>query len=64
MIRYFVLQLDMSCDGLVDWDEFCQYLLLQFTENEIVRRQSIRVPFHEFPMIKFLSRNKVRLPIR
>ena len=54
------LQLDVSCDGYVDWDEFCHYMLMQFKENEHIRQQKTQLAFQTPPKIKHLPTNKVR----
>ena len=54
-----MFQLDVSCDGYVDWDEFCHYMLMQFKENEFIRQQKVCLPFQNPPKIKHLPTNKV-----
>ncbi|XP_040187600.1 WD repeat-containing protein on Y chromosome-like isoform X2 [Rana temporaria] len=36
-------KVDTSCDGLIDWSEFCTYMLLQYKEKEVMmtRRGSV-----------------------
>lgn len=53
-----VLQVDIASDGLVDWDEFCTYLMLQFEEND----QASKVSGNTFvpkPNIVRIDHNKV-----
>uniref|UniRef100_A0A8C5R5F8 EF-hand domain-containing protein n=1 Tax=Leptobrachium leishanense TaxID=445787 RepID=A0A8C5R5F8_9ANUR len=49
-------KVDTSCDGYVDWDEFCTYMLLQYKEKDyiITRKTTFVGP----PLIKFCLRNK------
>ncbi|XP_065844948.1 cilia- and flagella-associated protein 337-like isoform X2 [Oscarella lobularis] len=49
-MRTLFMKVDTTCDGLVDWDEFCTYLLLQLQEvdNEENRRA---LPFDDEPRI-------------
>ena len=53
-----ILQVDIASDGLVDWDEFCTYLMLQFEEND----QASKVKTNTFvpkPNIVKIDHNKV-----
>lgn len=50
--------MDIASDGLVDWDEFCTYLMLQFEEND----QASKVKTNTFvpkPNIVKIDHNKV-----
>ena len=50
--------MDIASDGLVDWDEFCTYLMLQFEEND----QATKVNGNTFipkPNIVRIDHNKV-----
>lgn len=31
----FVFQVDIASDGMVDWDEFCTYMMIQFKEHDV-----------------------------
>ena len=51
-------KVDIASDGLVDWDEFCTYLMLQFEEND----QAAKVngsTFSPKPNIVRIDYNKV-----
>ena len=50
----------MASDGLVDWDEFCTYLMLQFQENDS-RGKSTGSTFVQKPNIVRIAHNKVRI---
>ncbi|XP_063312164.1 WD repeat-containing protein on Y chromosome-like [Pelobates fuscus] len=49
-------KVDTSCDGYVDWSEFCTYMLLQYKEKDyiVARKTTFLGP----PVIKFCLRNK------
>ncbi|MBN3313526.1 WDR49 protein, partial [Atractosteus spatula] len=56
-------KVDTSCDGYVDWEEFCTYLLLQYKEKDYTGRQ--RETFLSTqPVIRHCLYNKVTLPLR
>ncbi|XP_062507876.1 WD repeat-containing protein on Y chromosome-like [Corticium candelabrum] len=42
------MKVDMTCDGLVNWDEFCTYLLLQLQEMDCSENKKT-LPFGEEP---------------
>lgn len=44
--------MDVSCDGLVDWEDFCTYTLLQYQELDY-ERHNRETPFIGKP--KFFS---------
>lgn len=53
-----LVQVDIASDGMVDWDEFCTYLMLQFEEND----QATKVNGNTFipkPNIVRIDHNKV-----
>ncbi|ESO82038.1 hypothetical protein LOTGIDRAFT_176316, partial [Lottia gigantea] len=49
--------LDTSCDGYVDWDEFCTYMLLLYRENDYIRSKK-EIPFLQEPKIRHIVPNK------
>ncbi|MGH0136072.1 UNVERIFIED_CONTAM: hypothetical protein FKN15_019030 [Acipenser sinensis] len=51
---------DTSCDGYVDWDEFCTYMLLQYKERDFVstRRETF---LGTQPLIRLCLHNKSAL---
>ncbi|XP_031750588.1 WD repeat-containing protein on Y chromosome isoform X2 [Xenopus tropicalis] len=49
-------EVDTSCDGYVDWGEFCTYLLLQYRKRDY--RMIGRVTFLGQPVIRLCTRNK------
>ncbi|XP_059147520.1 WD repeat-containing protein on Y chromosome-like [Physella acuta] len=51
------MKLDTSCDGYVDWDEFCTYLLLLYRENDYLRTKS-EIPFMVEPRIRHIVHNR------
>ncbi|XP_048248360.1 WD repeat-containing protein on Y chromosome-like isoform X1 [Haliotis rufescens] len=50
-------KLDTSCDGYVDWDEFCTYLLLLYRENDYLRTKK-EIPFLVEPKIRHAVHNR------
>lgn len=58
LILSCVLQVDIASDGLVDWDEFCTYLMLQFEENDQASKVSGST-FVPKPNIVRIDHNKV-----
>ncbi|KAK3758931.1 hypothetical protein RRG08_016011 [Elysia crispata] len=51
------MKLDTSCDGYVDWNEFCTYLLLLYRENDYLRTKR-EIPFLVEPKIRHIVHNK------
>ncbi|CAH1794020.1 unnamed protein product [Owenia fusiformis] len=51
------VKLDTSCDGYVDWDEFCTYMLLQYRENDYMRHKR-QLPFTQEPRIRHIVQNR------
>ncbi|KAM3922899.1 cilia- and flagella-associated protein 337-like [Leptodactylus fuscus] len=49
-------KVDTSCDGFIDWSEFCTYLLLQYKERDYMAVQ--RATFIGEPIIRLCTRNK------
>ena len=53
------MKVDIASDGMVDWDEFCTYMMLQFEENDkSIKNKSC--PFGSKPNIVKIDHNKVR----
>ena len=52
--------MDTSCDGYVDWNEFCTYMLLQYRENDYMRTQK-QIPFQQEPRIRHIVHNRVSM---
>eukprot|EP00058_Branchiostoma_floridae_P018136 XP_002603625.1 hypothetical protein BRAFLDRAFT_126931 [Branchiostoma floridae] len=50
-------KMDTSCDGLIDWNEFCTYMLLQYRENDYMRTKR-DIPFRSSAHIKHCVFNK------
>lgn len=50
--------MDIASDGLVDWDEFCTYLMLQFEENDQATKANGNT-FIPKPNIVRIDHNKV-----
>ncbi|KAI8506660.1 hypothetical protein Bbelb_160870 [Branchiostoma belcheri] len=50
-------KMDTSCDGLIDWNEFCTYMLLQYRENDYMRTKR-DIPFRSLAHIKHCVFNK------
>jgi hypothetical protein len=40
------MKIDFSSDGFIDWDEFCTYMLLEFTEKDDAYHRSVEVLFN------------------
>ena len=38
------MKIDTNCDGTVDWDEFCTYMLLEYQEKDSMTRGG-RMPY-------------------
>ncbi|XP_068118293.1 cilia- and flagella-associated protein 337-like [Hyperolius riggenbachi] len=55
-------KVDTSCDGLIDWSEFCTYMLLQYKERDYVMTQ--KVTFLGEPVIRLCTRSKQEPTIR
>ena len=53
-----IFQVDTSADGMVDWNEFCTYMLLHYKENDVMKRKQA-VPFTDQPKIRHISPNRV-----
>ncbi|GFO38221.1 WD repeat-containing protein on y chromosome-like isoform x1 [Plakobranchus ocellatus] len=51
------MKLDTSCDGYVDWNEFCTYLLLLYRENDYLRTKR-DIPFLVEPKIRHIVHNR------
>ncbi|XP_022084992.1 WD repeat-containing protein on Y chromosome-like [Acanthaster planci] len=49
-------KVDTSADGMVDWNEFCTYMLLHYRENDNVRKE---LPFKYEAHYRHVSQNKV-----
>ncbi|RXM33828.1 WD repeat-containing protein 49 [Acipenser ruthenus] len=56
-------KVDTSCDGYVDWDEFCTYMLLQYKERDFVstRRETF---LGTQPLIRLCLHNKQEVTTR
>ncbi|XP_041364011.1 WD repeat-containing protein on Y chromosome-like isoform X2 [Gigantopelta aegis] len=50
-------KLDTSCDGYVDWNEFCTYMLLLYRENDYLRTKK-QIPFLVEPKIRHVVHNR------
>ncbi len=42
------MKIDTNCDGTVDWDEFCTYMLLEYQEKEVMAGEKL-LPY-PYPM--------------
>ncbi|KAG2460939.1 WDR49 protein, partial [Polypterus senegalus] len=51
-------KVDTSCDGYVDWDEFCTYMLMRYKEKDYVNNGR-DTTFTSQPLIKHCLHNKV-----
>ncbi|XP_069604801.1 cilia- and flagella-associated protein 337-like [Ranitomeya imitator] len=49
-------KVDTSCDGFIDWSEFCTYLLLQYKERNYMVAQKVTLIGE--PIIRMCTRNK------
>ncbi|XP_075034068.1 cilia- and flagella-associated protein 337-like [Mixophyes fleayi] len=49
-------KVDTSCDGFIDWSEFCTYLLLQYKEQDYMTTR--KITFLGEPIIRLCTRNK------
>ncbi|XP_063816844.1 WD repeat-containing protein on Y chromosome-like [Pseudophryne corroboree] len=49
-------KVDTSCDGFIDWSEFCTYLLLQYKEQDYMTTRKITLL--KEPVIRLCTRNK------
>ncbi|GAB1602852.1 WD repeat-containing protein on Y chromosome-like [Argonauta hians] len=56
-IEKLFTKLDTSCDGYVDWNEFCTYLLLLYRENDYIRTKK-EIPFTQEPKIRHVVPNR------
>ena len=54
----FNFQVDTSCDGFVDWDELCTYMLLRMRELDHVTN-SLLAPISTPAIITQILHNKV-----
>lgn len=52
-------KVDISSDGLVDWDELCSYILLRLREKDVVQKSSSGKVFNCPPKIIKIERSKV-----
>ncbi|XP_076809582.1 cilia- and flagella-associated protein 337-like isoform X1 [Clavelina lepadiformis] len=50
-------KMDTACDGYVDWNEFCTYMLLQMREIEHLQKMKL-IPFASAAIIKQIFHNK------
>ena len=41
----FIVKVDTNCDGTVDWEEFCSYMLLENQQKDSMSRDIIDLPF-------------------
>ena len=55
---FFYFQLDSTCDGYVDWNEFCTYLLLLYRENDYMSTKR-EIPFLAEAKITHVIHNRV-----
>ncbi|KAM4663576.1 cilia- and flagella-associated protein 337-like [Discoglossus pictus] len=55
-------KVDTSCDGFVDWDEFCTYMLLQYKEKDYMVTKTMT--FLGQPIMRLCTRNKQEPTIR
>ncbi|PVD39372.1 hypothetical protein C0Q70_02002 [Pomacea canaliculata] len=51
------VKLDTSCDGYVDWNEFCTYMLLLYREQDYLRAKQ-EMPFMVEPVIRHIVHNR------
>ena len=52
--------MDTSADGLVDWSDFCTYLLMHLREKEFLASKENRQPIHSLsPRVRWVVPNKV-----
>ena len=54
-------KVDISSDGLVDWEEFSSYILLRLQERELMRTSSSSKVFENHPKIVKIEKCKVRI---
>ncbi|KAI0223371.1 WD repeat-containing protein 49 [Lamellibrachia satsuma] len=50
-------KLDSTCDGYVDWDEFCSYILIQLREGDYGQAKKM-IPFNSEPRIRHIVYNR------
>ncbi|XP_072043758.1 LOW QUALITY PROTEIN: cilia- and flagella-associated protein 337-like [Amphiura filiformis] len=50
-------KVDTSADGMVDWNEFCTYMLLHYKESDAMKRKQA-MPFTGQPKIRHVGPNK------
>ncbi|XP_071797033.1 cilia- and flagella-associated protein 337-like isoform X1 [Asterias amurensis] len=48
-------KVDTSADGMVDWNEFCTYMLLHYRENDNIKRE---LPLTYEPNIRHITQNR------
>ncbi len=68
------MKIDTSCDGHVDWDEFCSYMMLEFDEGGSRRGAALVLPprsgpghlVHREPIVRLVdgTRRDVTGPIK
>ena len=58
----FYLQLDISHDNFVDWNEFTTYVLQQLREKDFLTARKFR-PFRDEPKIRHVVHNRVRISL-
>ncbi|XP_028675795.2 WD repeat-containing protein on Y chromosome [Erpetoichthys calabaricus] len=56
-------KVDTSCDGYVDWDEFCTYMLMRYKEKDYVNNGQ-DTTFTSQPLIKHCLHNKQEVTTR
>jgi hypothetical protein len=54
------MQLNSKESGLINWDDFCTYML-QFYQEEDYANALRTSPFNSEPKIRHVSHNKVRI---
>ena len=50
------MKIDTNCDGTVDWDEFCTYMLLEYQEKDTMNKGG-KLPY-SYPL-KIVPRSAV-----
>ena len=50
------MKIDTNCDGTVDWDEFCTYMLLEYQEKDTMNKGR-KLPY-SYPL-KIIPRSAV-----
>lgn len=51
-------EVDTSCDGLIDWNKFCTYLLLYYKERDYMKAKK-EIFLGREPLIRHCVQNKV-----